>query len=125
MDREPVPAGWALLSEWWCVPVDMTADERAIFLLRLRTNMGADFAACPLDRIADRLYGGFHCAEGDRRHVCFDTGAYSYIAAGDGHYSPETPEDRAAKWHELRGQNAGQTFYCDGPFSEDAPPVSA
>ena len=118
--REPIRVKWGLLCELWCAPIDQTEDEQRAFLETLRENVGNDFAACPLEYIADRLYGGWQCYDyPDRHHVFFDTGAYGYTAAAEGHYWPN--DRRADQWQELCGQYGDDQPLLVAPWTADRP----
>lgn len=119
---DPSPEGrfyrtrWGLLGEWYCVAVDLTDEEQEQMCVAVRDGaFGGD--ACPLEFIRDRLYGGFICAEEDRRHVYFATGEYSWIAANEGDFWAN--DNRAAQWRELLQGNG--SWHGDGPFTEDFP----
>lgn len=122
--KRTVRTQWGLLGQWWCVPLDYTPEETEALATYLRDELGPDFAACPLDYIKDRFFGGFSCGNGDdRRHVYFAVGNYSFIAAQQGRYWKATSSDRASTYARLLEENA-DTYLGDGPFTADAPPAS-
>ena len=119
--RDGVMVQWGLFGQWWCVPTDATPEEQASLVRKVKKEMGDDFAACPDEWIADRLYGGFTCPEASRRHVYFAGMQYSYIAAGEGRYWANDAEGRASQWADLLEHNGDQNPLLDGPFTSDAP----
>jgi len=120
-DREIKKAGnWSLFSQWYCIPADLTDQERVAFLEGARDSLRFD--GCPLAFIEDRMFGGFRCDEPNRRHVCFATGHYSYLAAGEGRFWPLDPNDRSRVWEQLLAANEGEQVPDPlGPFCEDRP----
>ena len=122
--KRTVRTQWGLLGQWWCVPLDYTPEETEALLIYLRDDLGPDFAACPLAYIKDRLFGGFGCGNGgERRHVYFAVGNYSFIAADQGYYSEANSSDRARTYNRLLENNADH-YPGDGPFTADAPPAA-
>lgn len=114
---------WGLLGQWWCMPLDCTPEEIGALAIYLREELGPDFAACPLDYIKDRLFGGFACGNDDvHRHIYFAVGNYSFLAAMKGQYWKATSSDRASTWDKLLEEN-GDCYPGDGPFTSDAPSV--
>ncbi len=103
--REIYPVGWSLLARWFCIKADATEEEQAIAVERCRDALGPEFAACPLEFIADRLYGGFPCGDDPTRvHVMFNTGQYSFIAAGEGRFWAN--HSRCGAWKDLFEANS-------------------
>ena len=122
--KRTVRTQWGLLGQWWCVPFDYTPEEIEALATYLRNELGPDFAACPLDYIKDRLFGGFGCGNGeDRRHVYFAVANYSFLAAQQGRYWEASISDRASTWNRLIEEN-GDHYPGDGPFTADAPPAA-
>ena len=121
LPRDGVRVSGALFGQWWCVPVDMTQEEQARMVCKIKEDLGSDFAACPNEYIGDRLYGGFPCNETSRRHVYWAGMQYSYLAAEQGRYWPNDPDGRADQWAELIEYNGDQSPPLDGPFTTDAP----
>jgi len=120
LEREALVGTWSMLAEWYCVPVDWTPEEEEGFLINLRLKLGDDFAACPLEYLRQRCYGGFECRDyPHRRHVVFVTGEFSYLNAAEGIYWERTPERRRESWCHLRAANLDQSW-GGGPFCEDA-----
>ena len=117
MNREAVMARWALLGQWWCVPVDQTPEEGATFLEQVRETLGEDFKQCPLKYIEDRLYGGFKCDEMYRRHVYFAVGEYSFLDAAIGKFWANHTARRLETRSTLRDNNLA-SYIGDGPFTE-------
>lgn len=117
-------AKWGLFGEWWCVARFLTAEEEAAMCAKIREDtLGDDFAHCPEGFIRDRLYGGFACGDGEeRRHVFFDTAAYSFTSAIEGRYQAYTSGRRRERWRQLLERNPPEQFLGDGPFMEDMPP---
>jgi hypothetical protein len=120
MTREPQRVGFSLLSEWWCVPADMTEPEQDAFLRELARQVMTP-NVIPICLVRDRLFGGFRCAESGRIHVGFLTGCYTYT-------NPELNEPmgeayRAEKWAELLAENTGDHRWMGhvGPFTQGAP----
>ena len=123
LHKRTVRTQWGLLGQWWCVPLDYTTEEEAALLRYLRDDLGPDFVACPLAYIKDRLHGGFGCGnDGDRRHVYFAVGNYSFIAAQEGRYWEADSASRASTYARLLEENADH-YPGDGPFTADAPPA--
>jgi len=121
LGRESICASWALFSEWWCVPVDQTEEEKQEMLIKLRTNLSSTFAKCPLEYIEDRLFGGIACNDDpNRRHVNFYTGGYSHMAAEEGRYRPLDRAGSYDRWQEILKGNA-EYLLGDGPFTKDFP----
>ena len=119
--KRTVRTQWGLLGQWWCVPLDYTAEEEGALLTYLRNDLGPDFAVCPLAYIKDQLHGGFDCENGgDRRHIYFAVGNYSFISASQGRYWEATSSDRARTYARLLEDNADH-YSGDGPFTADAP----
>jgi len=103
---------WGLLGEWWCAPDSMEA--RAI-AATVHTEVLIPGAG--VDLIADRLYGGFRCANDQaRHHVYFASGQYTYL--GQNHKLE--PEERVGQWFELMKANP-EGWTRRGPFTADAP----
>lgn len=67
--KRTIRTQWGLLGQWWCVPFDYTPEETEALATYLREELGPDFAACPLDYIKDRLFGGFGCGNGHELRV--------------------------------------------------------
>lgn len=103
---------WALLAEWWCIPND-AAPARLIELILAHSPTPVNEPAL----VRDRLYGGFPCPDRHKRHVCYVTAQYTYLAQN----VPLTPEQRQEGWHTLLTYNADAPFLGDGPFTDDAP----
>ncbi len=121
--RRTVRTQWGLLGQWWCIPLDYTPEETEALLTYLREDLGPDFAACPLDYIKDRLFGGFGCGNGgDRRHIYFAVGNYSFLAAQQGRYWAADSSSRVDTYRGLLEKNAAR-YPGDGPFTADAPPA--
>ena len=111
---------WGLLGEWWCVTLDLTTAEEEVMLETIRD---ANFAGqhpqeCSLEFIRDRLYGGFPCGNDEhRRHVYFNSGQYSYMAASEGRFWAN--DGRGDCWQELDENNVGAAAWIGGgPFTE-------
>lgn len=122
LPRDGELAIWGLFGEWWCVPVDQTPEEQAGLTRKCKAELGAGFAACPDEQIADRLYGGFPCPDAPtRRHVYFAEAQYSYRRAGLGDYDANDAGHRAECWKRLLEANADIVPPLDGPFTSDAP----
>lgn len=118
MGREAIRFRWSLLGEWWCIPVDQTPEEQAAMIYKARDGML--LRGCPDEFIADRMFGGFPCAnETWRRHVYFHSGAYSFIAAGEGEFWAN--DGRRETWRTLLKNNPKLSPTFDGPFTSDAP----
>jgi len=119
-DRTCYAGTWSLLAQWACVPVDLTEEEEQQFLEDARASMGSDFAACPLEYVRDRMFGGFLCPDNpNRRHVCYSTGSYSFLAAREGRFWPLDANRRAEIFAEIRTANADQPMPTPGgPFTE-------
>jgi hypothetical protein len=119
--RKPIRTSWALLGQWWCIPIDITDEEKQKFLDLLRDDLGEDFEACPLEYIEDRLYGGIECGEDEnRRHVYFAVGQYSFLSAREGRYWKLDDEDRSFTWANVI-ENNQEYLVGDGPFTHDMP----
>ena len=119
--RRTIRTQCKLLGQWWCVPLDYTPEETEALLTYLRDDLGPNFAACPLEYIKDRLFGGFTCGNDDEhRHVYFAIANYSFIAAQEGRYWEATRSDRSDTYCSLLESNAN-CYLGDGPFTEDAP----
>ena len=109
-----VRVSWSLLGEWWCVDIAAPPDEIAETI--------AASTEFPADLVADRLFGGFRCAEDDdRRHIHYAAGHFCYS-------NPECntllkPHERHGVWDELIELNKGKNgrFVGGGPFADDAP----
>ncbi len=117
--REALPGKWSLLSEFHCVPVDMTEEEKRSFLEKI----GSNIPGCTLAQVEDRIFGGFQCGDrANRRHVLFNTGAYSYTCPPQDN---ATEEERASSWEEYITFNLEDekcfAVLGDGPFTEDIP----
>ena len=119
-NRKIYPSSWSLLSQWFCIPVDATPAEISEAIQMSKGSLGTWFENCPDEYITDRFYGGFPCEDPNRRHILFDTGAYSYIAAGEGQFWANTPEDRQEKWEELLAEFS-EKWTRTGPWTDDAP----
>lgn len=121
LGRDAIRTQWGLLGQWWCVPLDQTEDEGRSLCQRLREDM--TFYDCPLDWIADRLYGGFACGgHPERRHVYFAIGQYSFLQAAEGRYWANDERERQDMWGNLLAHNADNAL-GDGPFTDDFPSV--
>lgn len=105
--------GWALLSEWWCVPVG--ANEEKVLEKIAKVSQIGLVVKGDLSLIKDRLYGGFKCEEENKRHVFFATGNYTYL----GENSEAEPSHRQEDWKKLL--TAGNGFVGGGLFTEDVP----
>jgi hypothetical protein len=57
-DRQVSCVSWKIGGQIYCVPEDMTAEEQDQLARIFRTQMGPEFAMCPLDYIKDRMVGG-------------------------------------------------------------------
>lgn len=108
---------WALLSEWWCAPID--ADENEIAKLVAEMSQVGLVVKGNLELIKDRLYGGFKCEEADKRHIFFATGNYTYLGTN----SAVEAADREQDWARLLENGNSNNFIGGGPFTQDAPPV--
>ena len=117
-ERDAIRIHWGVLGEWWCVPVDQAEEEREDMLSAIRDDLGMDFARCPLEYIEDRLFGGALCDAGpNRRHVYFQTGGYSFLAAQRGEFWAHSGRWRC--WERLL--ESPTKFIGDGPFADDFP----
>ena len=119
--RKVYRGGWSLLAQWYCIPVDMTAEEEVAFLEMAREDITFDRYGCPPEYIRDRMFGGFICGnDSDRRHVMFNAGTYSYIEARKGKFWPMSLDERAATFEKLLKENAKQPVpdplepFCEG-----------
>lgn len=124
--RKPITAespiqrvGWSLLLEWWCVPVGASEDD---VLDAIGNEFSwSDGSRVPNILLRDRLYGGFRCECAERRHVAFNTGAYTYT---NPHLNtPQTVDERLEDWRKLMAENTADEnrYIGGGPFCEDAP----
>ena len=104
--REIFPGRWSLLAQWFCIKADATEEEQAAAVMQCRDTLGPDFAECPLEFIADRLYGGFPCGDDPTRvHVMFNAGQYSYTAAEEGRVWECNAASRRDAWKRLLKEN--------------------
>lgn len=123
MPDDPTPrilcTSAGLLGSWWCVPLDATAEEIAEVI---STSSGE--AAYSVEQVPSRLFGGFRCQDGGRRHVYHAGGHYTFLSPG-----ANTPMDAGARsclYVELiAAQREDSGFVGGGPCCEDAPAQGA
>jgi hypothetical protein len=122
--KPPECVSWALLGEWWCVPIDMNSQETYVMVNKIRDRLGSSFENCPSLYLEERLFGGFECAEDkERRHVYFSTGSFSFLVAERDEFWPLSPGDRRDVWRDLFKGNKPEHRLGDGPFTHDYPKI--
>lgn len=101
-----------LLGMWICAEKNHADLEEIISFV-----WDGAFMDCPRDLIADRLYGGFACADDkNRRHIYFSAGQFTYLGSN----VKLTGSEREKMWKDLFEVNK-DNFIGDGIFTADCP----
>jgi hypothetical protein len=120
-ERQAVRIHFSLAATVYCVPADLSEEEKDHVAEMARRDMGSAFAHCPLEYVKQRIVGGVRCPFNEGHvHVAHLMFFYSHLGAEQGLFFPLDANGRVELVRQY-GEGTGDLWTGTGPFTKGYP----